>query len=81
MDRKYDNSGILFRDEGKNPNNPKDRDYRGEIIINGIEYWLSGWVKEGKKGKFLGLAVKLKEAPAPDKSKPLAEEMADQIPF
>ena len=35
MKKQYDNSGILFRNEDKQKE--KDRDYRGEITINGVE--------------------------------------------
>lgn len=78
--KQHDNSGILFNcidDKRKE----SDRDYRGELTIAGREYWVSGWIKQGKKGKFLGLAVTAKDAPAPDKSKPLAEALNDEIPF
>src|SRR6516165_8170020 len=61
MKKQYDNSGILFRNEDKQKE--KDRDYRGEITINGVEHWLSGWIKEGRKGKFLSLSIKPKDAP------------------
>jgi hypothetical protein len=81
--KQYDNSGILFRVDRKD--NEKDRDYRGDITINGIEYWLSGWIKEGKKGKFLGLAVKPKDTTAAE-TKPKAPAggpgfHSDEIPF
>jgi hypothetical protein len=78
MEKQYDNSGILFRCDTKD--SERSRDYRGELTIGGREYWLSGWVKEGKKGKFLGLSVKPKDAPV-DKSKSLGEEMNDEIGF
>ena len=76
--RQYDNSGILFKNEDKQKE--KNRDYRDELTINGVGYWLSGWIKEGKKGKFLGLAIKPKDAPTKS-DKPIAEELDDAIPF
>jgi hypothetical protein len=78
MKKQYDNSGILFRNEDKQKE--KDRDYRGEITINGVEHWLSGWIKEGRKGKFLSLSIKPKDAPTKS-DKPLEQEMGDEIPF
>jgi hypothetical protein len=78
MKKQYDNSGILFRNEDKQKE--KDRDYRGEITINGVEHWLSGWIKEGRKGKFLSLSIKPKDAPTKS-DKPIAEEVGDEIPF
>lgn len=58
MDKK-DNSGVLFRNDKKDtPNHP---DYKGGLTVNGQEYWLSAWIKEGKSGKFMGLALSPKE--------------------
>ena len=73
----YDNtnSGILTRnDKQGNENRP---DYRGSINVDGVEYWLSAWIKEGRDGtklagqKYMSLSVQPKgvrqdyAAPAP----------------
>jgi hypothetical protein len=76
-DRKFDNSGILFRNKDKD--GERDRDYKGEAMVAGVGYWVSGWIKEGKKGKFLTFSFKAKDVPKATQS--LAEEMADDIPF
>lgn len=81
-DKKYDNSGALFKNDRRQ--NDKQPEYSGNLTINGVEYWLSAWVKEGKSGKFFSLSVKPKEAkseakPAPRQS--VREEMSDEIPF
>lgn len=58
--KKYDNSGILFNNDKKTVgSNQADR--QGSATINGVDYWVSGWVKEGNKGRFLTLSFKLKE--------------------
>jgi hypothetical protein len=59
----HTNSGIVFRDGAKK--DQRDRDYRGECTVGGKEYWISAWIKEGRKGKFLSLSFKPKEAPKP----------------
>lgn len=59
---KYDNSGVLFKnDKGDNPKRP---DYRGSIAVAGVDYNISGWVRESKKSgdKFLSLKVETKDA-------------------
>lgn len=54
-----DMSGTLF----KNDRREKDTHPHatGTAIIGGVEYWVSAWTKEGKKGKFQSLAFKVKE--------------------
>ena len=53
---KKDNSGVLFT------NNKREKEthphYNGKATINGTEYYVSSWVKEGKTGKFLSLSFK-----------------------
>lgn len=77
--KQYDNSGILFRNEDKN--NERDRDYQGEATIAGVGYWLSAWIKEGKKGKFMTFSFKPKDAAPKTASAAASTPYDDEIPF
>ena len=55
----YDNtnSGALFKnDKQGNDNWP---DYRGQINVNGEDFWISAWLKTSKKDgkKYMSLAI------------------------
>lgn len=58
----YDNTnrGVLFKNDRKDSD--KHPDYKGNINVNGVEFWLSAWIKEGQKGKFMSLSIQPKEA-------------------
>jgi hypothetical protein len=49
-----DNSGSLFKNTFKQKDNQPD--YTGAGLIDGSEYRVSAWVKEGQKGKFFSLS-------------------------
>jgi len=78
---KRDNSGVLFKnDKIENDRSPT---YKGNITVDGKDYWLSAWVKEGKSGKFMGLAVSPKEpmAKPSERSKATGFDSDDSMPF
>jgi len=76
------NSGVLFRNDKRE--NEKAPSYKGNITVDGKDYWLSAWVKEGKSGKFMGLAVSPKEEYKPkpsERSKATGFDSDDSMPF
>lgn len=56
---KKDMSGTLFRNDKREKDTHPNA--TGTAIINGVEYWVSAWTKDGAKGKFQSLAFKPKE--------------------
>jgi hypothetical protein len=74
-------SGALFKsDKGDNPSRP---DYRGDIMLDGVMYEISGWIKPKPSNpaeKFMSLSGKPKQArqqaPAPRQA-PAAKQAFD----
>ena len=75
-----DNSGVLFSNDKKD--NERAPHYKGNITVEGKDYWLSAWVKEGKSGKFMGLAVSPKEPmKTSERSKSTSFDKGEDFPF
>ena len=83
----YDNSnrGAIFKNDDKQQDNHPD--YKGSINVNGVDLWISGWLKTSEKTgkKFMSLSVKPKDAAKPvQPSKPKSsgfDDMNDDVPF
>lgn len=79
----YDNTnrGVLFRNDRKDSD--KHPDYNGSINIDGRELWLSAWIKQGAKGKFMSLSVKPKDGQQAARSGPRPRDELDDgsVPF
>jgi hypothetical protein len=81
-----DNSGSLFKNDRKEKETHPDR--TGTALIDGVAYYVSGWIKQGSRGQFLSLAFKRKDQPTEkhslgSKGRPSArnEDLDDSIPF
>lgn len=77
-----DNSGTIFKNDRKDK--PSHPDRTGTALIDGVEYWISGWIKNGKRGDFLSLSFKRKDGKSVDRSAPRGsshDDMQDDIPF
>lgn len=80
-----DNSGTMFVNDRKEKDTHPDR--TGTAMIDGVMYYVSGWIKQGNKGPFLSLAFKRKEGELKTEMKPgggrVAKnaDMNDEIPF
>jgi hypothetical protein len=53
------NTGVLFRNDRKEKETQPD--HTGNALIGGVEYYISAWVKDGKKGKFFSFSFKPKD--------------------
>lgn len=49
-------TGALFKNDRKEK--PTHPDYRGDCTIHGKKFWMSAWIKEGQKGKYMSVAFR-----------------------
>ena len=77
----YDKTNTFTLNKNDNGDNPKRPDYRGKLNVDGIEFTLSGWVREGANGKFIAGAVAM--VATDERLKPAVEGADDlsDVPF
>jgi uncharacterized protein (DUF736 family) len=69
------NSGSLFKNDRKESENHPD--YKGTALINGVEMWMSAWLKTSGSGtKFMSFSFQPKEQQA----QPAARQAAKPAP-
>jgi len=81
-----DNSGNISRNEKKTED--RHPDIKGKATIDGVDYWVSGWLKENDRGKWYSLSFQPKDAPVEQRQQPQrqpaqrpAADLNDDIPF
>ena len=78
---KRDNSGALFKNDRKDKDTHPD--YTGSALIDGVDMWISAWIKKGNGKTFMSLAFKPKDSTTTVKmdkpAKPVDD--LDEIPW
>ena len=84
-----DQSGVLFKNDRKQSD--KHPDYTGNCKINGVEMWMSAWIKKSNAGKtFMSFSFEPKErrTVAPERTEAEARRPIDtpdlddsEVPF
>ena len=79
----YDNTNTFALFKNDKGDNPKRPDYTGNLNVDGIEFRVSGWVREGSKGKLISGTVQLKDNNSAGATRGAAVEGDDEsdLPF
>jgi len=82
-----ENTGSLFKNEKATSENHPG--YTGKVLIGGVMYWQSAWLKEANGKRYFSQSFKPVEAAQPDASQarsnqrpaPAGGSFDDEIPF
>lgn len=89
MNKQFDNEKKGTLGENLYKEHDKHPDMKGRCTINGVDYNISGWMKQGKTGPFYSLSFSEKQDKKPAepgsriiKPKPIADSFGeDEVPF
>ena len=83
----YDNTNRWTLNKNDRKEKETHPDYKGKLNIDGVDYWLDGWIKDGANGKFISGSIKPKDAArnghqqsAPQPASPY-DDLQDDPPF
>ena len=74
-----DFTGALFKNDKREKDSHPDA--TGSALIDGVEYWVSAWTKDGKNGKYQSLAFKPKDKQASRSPERQPKKSTEDIPF
>lgn len=83
----YDNTNRWTLNKNDRKEKDTHPDYKGSINVNGVDYWLDGWIKDGANGKFISGSLKPKDAVGNGAQQTRAQPAAfdtdldDDVPF
>ena len=81
--KEFDNTnrGSLFKNDKKTTEQMPD--YKGQINVNGEEFWINAWLKTSKQGtKFMSLSVTPKDRQVSEPTrKSIPVDDSSDIPF
>jgi len=88
MSAQYDNNNTGIISKNLRKETDAHPDVKGQLTIDGVEYWLDGWQRQRNDGTgtFYSLRVKRKDAPAAapkpaQKPAPRRTQEDEDIPF
>jgi uncharacterized protein (DUF736 family) len=80
--KEFDNTnrGSLFKNDKKEAETHPD--YKGQINVNGEEFWINAWLKTSKQGtKFMSLSVSPKDRQVNEPTRRNTPEPDSDVPF
>jgi hypothetical protein len=58
----YDNTNRWTLNKNDRKEKETHPDYKGSLNVDGVDYWIDGWIKDGANGKFISGSLKRKDA-------------------
>jgi uncharacterized protein (DUF736 family) len=73
------NKGSLFKNDKKEADTHAD--YKGQINVNGQEFWINAWINTSKQGtKYMSLSISPKDRQISEPTRK-ATQVDEDIPF